>query len=107
MKFLIIILLILIQIINSINITPRSPRQELQEYLSSKNCKNRLLNTFVIKQIYKNSNYNHYYNYKNFNSLNLMIKTHYPHFLQKDILDCYDILVRYYMEIELKKNLIL
>ena len=89
---------------NSKNI---SPRQELQEYLHKKNCKNRLLNIFIIKQIYNNYNYYPYYYHNNYNSLNQMIKTHYPHFLQKDILDCYDILVRYYMEIELKKNLIL
>ena len=104
MKFLIIILLIIILITNSKII---SPRQELQEYLHGKNCKNRLLNIFIIKQIYNNYKYNPYNYYDNYNSLNQIIKTHYPQILQKDILYCYDILVQRNLEIELRKKLIL
>ena len=86
MKFLIIILLFIIiqiqiQIANSKNV---SPRQELQEYLYGKNCKNRLLNIFIIKQIYNNYNFNPYYYHNSYNSLNQMLKTHYPQILQKD-----------------------
>ena len=87
MKLLLKILLLttVIYIVNSQYV---SPRQLIQEYLYNNGCKDKLLNLKILS----------IFNGKqgNFNTINKIISTHIPRYKQKDILQCYDVLIQKY-----------
>ena len=95
-----------------------SPRKELQDYLNKNNCKNGLMNRFLINSMKSNYGYNSnsdlltthtvINNRYSYNSIKEISKLHAPFMNQKYLLECYDVLVQRNLKIELKKlNLIL
>ena len=114
MKFLILYLFTILYLSKSEYV---SPRKELQDYLNKNNCKNGLMNRFLLHTMNSNFAYNSnsdlvsshiVINKYSFNSIRVISRLHAPFMDQKYLLDCYDVLVQRNFNIELKKlNLLL
>ena len=94
MNFLKILLIItFIYIVNSQNV---SPRQVIEEYLYNNGCKDRLLNIMILSIFNGKAGLNAVYG--NFNQINEILSTHMPQFKKSNVLKCYDVLLKKYLD---------
>jgi len=89
-------ILLIISFVYIVNCQNVSPRQVIEEYLYNNGCKDRLLNIMILSIFNGKAGLNAVYG--NFNQINEILSTHMPQFKKSNVLKCYDVLLKKYLD---------